>query len=114
LNQHKGSKSQWLNQYFNLAAFVPNALGTFGNSGRNILTGPGVNGFDIGIGKNVPFKERYNVQFRWEMFNAFNHAMFARPDADPSRTNAQGYGMITGTNPNYPARVMQAALKFTF
>jgi len=114
LSQHSGSKSHWLNQYFNLAAFVPNALNTFGNSGRNTMTGPGVNTFDIGIGKNVPFKERYNVQFRWEMFNAFNHAMFGLPGRDPFFTNAQGYGMITSTNQFYPARVMQAALKFTF
>ena len=114
LNQHKGSRSQWLNQYFNLAAFVPNALNTFGSSGRNMMTGPGVNVFDIGMAKNVPFRERYNVQFRWEMFNAFNHATFGNPGADPYATNAQGYGMITGTNGNYPARVMQTALKFTF
>lgn len=114
LDQHKGGRSHWLNEYFNTAAFVPNALNTFGNSGRNLLTGPGVNTFDIGIDKNVPFRERYNVQFRWEMFNAFNHAMFSRPEADPYATNAQGNGQITSTNGNYQARVMQLAMKFTF
>ena len=46
LNVHQGSKNNWLNEYFNTAAFATNALGTFGNSGRNILQGPGVNNLD--------------------------------------------------------------------
>ena len=69
--------------YFNGAAFQPNAVGTFGNSGRNIIQGPGVNTFDLGIHKNFPFRERYNVQFRWEMFNAFNRPTFGDPDNYP-------------------------------
>lgn len=111
LNQHGGGRSHWLSSYFNTAAFEPNAMGTFGDSGRNILTGPGVNNFDLGLMKNVPFRESRNVQFRWEMFNAFNHVMWALPDntlSDPS------FGMISSTNAAHPARVMQAALKFTY
>ena len=98
--------------YFNGAAFVPNTVGTFGDSGRNILQSPGINSFDLGIDKNIPFKERYNVQFRWEMFNAFNRPTFGGPDNTP--TDGINFGQIFSTNGNYPARVMQAALKFTF
>jgi hypothetical protein len=98
--------------YFNPAAFQPNALGTFGDSGKNILQGPGINTFDLGIDKNFPFRERYNVQFRWEMFNAFNRPTFGIPDTYPN--DGIDFGQIFGTNGNYPARVMQAALKFTF
>ncbi|MGH7868509.1 MAG: hypothetical protein ACREP9_13010, partial [Candidatus Dormibacteraceae bacterium] len=39
-NVKQGTKTQWLNQYFNPAAFQPNALGTFGDSPRNVLVGP--------------------------------------------------------------------------
>jgi len=98
--------------YFNPGAFQPNAPGTFGNSGRNIMQAPGINTFDLGMFKNVPFKERYNVQFRWEMFNAFNRPTFAGPcnSSDCGTYN----GLIYSTNGYYPARVMQAALKFSF
>ncbi len=98
--------------YFNGGAFQPNAVGTFGNSGRNILQAPGINTVDLGIDKNFPFRERYNVQFRWEMFNAFNRTTFGYPDTNPS--DGIFFGLIGGTNGYYPARVMQAALKFTF
>jgi len=87
LNVRQGSKSQWLNQYFNPLAFTFNAPGTFGNSPRNFLTGPGYNNLDLLLAKNIPFKERYRVQFRWEMFNALNRTAFAPPVADPGSSN---------------------------
>jgi hypothetical protein len=119
LNVHQGSKSQWLNEYFNTSVFVQNAAGTFGNSGRNIIQGPGVNNLDLALMKNFPFKERYRFQFRWEAFNALNRPMFDDPDVTVTDgnfgqiTNTKGYGnqqAIFG----YGARVMQVALKFYF
>jgi hypothetical protein len=106
----QGSQSQWLNQYFNTAAFTTNAPGTFGNSGRNILRGPRYDSIDLALLKNWMMRERYNLQFRWEMFNALNHASFATPVNDPSSAN---FGQITTIGPIAP-RVMQAALKLTF
>jgi hypothetical protein len=107
---HRGGKSHWLNQYFNPAAFTVNAPGTFGNSGRNILQGPGTNTTDIGIDKNWRIQEKFALQFRWEMFNALNHPSFAIPNTDPSSANP---GQITSTG-FIPPRVMQGALKITF
>lgn len=120
LDVKQGSKSQWLNKYFNTAAFQKAAPGTFGNSGRNIMQGPGVNNADFGMSKNFPFKERYRIQFRWEMFNAFNRATFDPPNTS---VTSGAFGRITstagGAGPEqstfgYPARVMQAALKIYF
>lgn len=110
LQTHQGSKQQWLKQYFTTAAFRQNAPGTFGNTGRNILKGPGINYSDAALMKNWTMRERYKVQFRWELFNAFNHANFGQPDANPSSGT---YGRITATGPIKP-RVMQAGLKLTF
>jgi hypothetical protein len=109
LNVHQGSKSQWIQEYFNPAAFQPNAPGTFGNSPRNVLTGPGKNNADLSITKNVPFKERYKIQLRWEMFNAFNRTWFGLPGSDPT---GGGYGAISSTAG--PARVMQLGAKFSW
>jgi hypothetical protein len=110
LGVQNGSKSQWLGSYFNTAAFTTNALGTFGNSGRNILRGPRYDSMDIALLKNWSFQERYHLQFRWEMFNALNHSSFSTPVNDPSSSN---FGQITTIGPIAP-RVMQGALKFTF
>ena len=119
VNVHQGGKSHWLNQYFNPAAFTSNAPGTFGTSGRNSMFGPGWNEADLSFSKNFNFRERYRLQIRWEMFNAFNRTEFSNPnnDYDPSATS--NFGQITGDNAltygGYGSgRVGQAAVKFYF
>lgn len=59
------------------------------------------------LAKNIPFKERYRVQFRWEMFNATNTPSFSTPDTNPS--DGPLFGGITSSN--LPPRIMQLALK---
>ena len=66
---------------------------------------------DVGIFKNWKVRERYGVQFRWEMFNALNHPSFSAPGNDPSVPAA--FGTITAIGP-IPPRVMQVALKLVF
>ena len=107
----KGSRSQWLQHYMNPAAFTVNAQGTFGNSGRNIIRAPGINSADSALAKNWRVMDRYELQFRWEMFNTFNHTSFGGPAADPS--SPLTFGQITGVGA-IPPRVMQGALKFKF
>ncbi|MBZ5595726.1 MAG: carboxypeptidase regulatory-like domain-containing protein [Acidobacteriia bacterium] len=114
LNQRQGSKNDWLNEYFNTAAFVTNAAGTFGTSGRNWLTSPGYNNVDAQFSKNFPFRERYRVQFRWEIFNLANRTFFSAPDSTVGDTN---FGKITSdrnNNVDVHARLMQVALKLYF
>jgi hypothetical protein len=69
------------NQYFNPNAFVLPATGTYGNVGRNVLTGPGLAATDFSIGKNTAISEKLRAQFRAEFFNIFNRANFATPNA---------------------------------
>lgn len=107
------SESQVLHQYFNTAAFTVNTLGTFGNSGRNILVGPGVVNLDFGAIKNFNITERYKVQFRAESFNLANHPNFANPNGNVSSTT---FGTITATAATAAGspRVLQLALKLIF
>ncbi len=106
----QGSKTQKLAEYFNTAAFVQNPAGTFGNTPRNLFQGPGINTTDLGIMKNFSYRERYNLQFRWEMFNAFNHPNFGLPNT----TQTSGtFGEITAIG-SIPPRVQQGALKLIF
>jgi hypothetical protein len=114
LNVKKGSRSQWLNEYFNTAAFVNNANGTFGNSAKNLMYGPRVFSTDAAIMKNWSLAEGMKLQFRWEAFNALNNPSFANPSVDYGNTVAWGnFGKIGNTG-NVPPRVMQGALKLTF
>ena len=108
---HQGSRSQWLTHYMNPAAFAPNAPGTFGDSGKNLLQSPGTNSWDVALMKNFKvINDRYNIQFRWEMFNAFNHPNFGQPDNSVTDPN---FGQITSIGAVAP-RVMQGALKLSF
>jgi hypothetical protein len=106
----QGGKANWLNHYFNTSAFAQNPAGTFGDIGKNIIQAPPINSIDANVSKTWSYKERYNLQLRWEMFNALNHPSFAAPN----NTVGQGsFGQINSLGPIAP-RVGQAALKFTF
>jgi hypothetical protein len=113
LKVRQGGRSSWLKGYFNTAAFMPRADGTFGNSAKNLMYGPPTFNVDASLAKNFSIRERYNLQFRFEMFNALNHPIMSGPDTNPSDST---FGQINGGN-GYAAnasRVGQAAAKFTF
>jgi len=63
--------------YFNVGAFSPPDPGTIGNAGRNSIRQPGISQLDVGLFKTFTFHDRYSLKFKWEVFNVFNHAMFA-------------------------------------
>jgi hypothetical protein len=99
-----------LTRWFNtdaFAAFSP-APQAFGNAGVGIMRGPGLANFDFTFAKNFPISERRYVQFRTELFNAFNHPNFGPPNI---ARESSGFGQIlTAGN----ARIIQFGLKFYF
>ncbi len=98
-------------KWFNPDAFALPALGTLGNAARGVLTGPGINNWDLGIAKNFRIRERGNIQFRGEMFNAFNHTQFSgvNVNIDPSLTDL--IGVVTSAR---AARNIQFGLRIEF
>jgi hypothetical protein len=96
-------------QWFNPAAFVPAAPGTFGNVGRNSLRGPGYASVDLALFRNIPINGRFRVQFRAEAFNALNHTNFLNPNA--TVTAGANFGRILSA---YDPRVIQFGLKLQF
>jgi hypothetical protein len=66
-------------QWFNTSAFALNAPLTFGNAGRNIVTGPSFKNFDYSLMKNTRLRESLSLQLRAEFFNILNHPNFALP-----------------------------------
>jgi len=89
-------------------------VGTYGNAGRNILPGPGLVNFDLGLYRQFQVTERVAVQFRSEFFNLPNRANFFLPN--PTVTSSS-FGTLTqaADQPNTGAqRQIQFALKFVF
>ncbi len=66
----------------------------FGTSGFDILTGPGINNWDMGIHKNFPIHDNVTFAMRGEFFNAWNHASFANPVGGIGSSN---FGTVTST-----------------
>ena len=66
-------------RYSPSAYALPTGL-TFGDSGRNTLNLPRRVNFDAGLFKRFQIKERAAFEFRWEVFNLFNHTQFNAMD----------------------------------
>jgi Carboxypeptidase regulatory-like domain/TonB-dependent Receptor Plug Domain len=109
-----GSTKDNLQSYINKAAFYPAPAGTYGNSGRGILRGPGQWNVDGSVFKDFTFTERWRLQFRTEFFNLLNHANFAlASDTSTSlNLNSSTFGQIGSTSVN--ARLIQLALRLSF
>ena len=96
-------------KWFNATAYAAPAAFTFGNAGRNSLRGPGLFTADWGLDKNFRFTEHVGLQFRWEVFNAFNRVNLQNPINDVGNASA---GKITDISS--PMRDQQFGLHLTF
>ena len=102
------SHTQQISEWFNTADFVPNAIGTFGNSGKNILRGPRYFDTDAALLKDTAVNERVTLQFRAEFYNMFNNTNFGMPD---NGLTDSSFGQITSAS---SPRILQMALKAVF
>jgi hypothetical protein len=113
--------------YFNKAAFgtIPTVgNGTvWGNAGLGLLLGPGQFNWDVSLSKTTKvggIREGATLQFRGELFNAFNHAQFNAPGIGTNSlstgagvdVNNATFGQITSTSVN--PRLVQFGLKYIF
>ncbi|MGH9469198.1 MAG: carboxypeptidase regulatory-like domain-containing protein [Terriglobia bacterium] len=93
-------------RWIDASCFSQPTPGLFGTSGFDILTGPGLNNWDVAIHREIPIHESARLQFRAEFFNAWNHAQFSNPNNNVADVN---FGRISGTQE--AAREIQFALK---
>jgi len=68
-------------EWFNTSVFSIPAIYTFGNAGRNIITGPGLFTVNLNVARRFKLSERLNLEVRAEGFNMTNHANFMLPNA---------------------------------
>jgi len=109
--------AEWFNtSCFNTAALTQAfAAGTptWGNAGRNILSGPGLQEWDISLIKKTKISERLSLEFRGEFFNLFNRPNFAPPANGAGATyGASEFGAITSQSGT--PRDIQFGLKLLF
>ena len=105
--------------YFDPNAFLPVTTVAFGNTGRNILRGPGTFTLDSSLFRNFAIRERVNLQFRAEAFGLTNTPNFTNPATTVSNasfvngqaTNLNGYDIITSSTGE---RQFRFALKVNF
>ncbi len=103
-------------QYFNPAAFLPPAAGTYGNVRRDSLTGPGLTELDFSAVRNGHLTERLGLQFRAEFFNILNHTNFLTPNEVVYTSATSGIsptaGLVTSTSTT--SRQIQFGAKLQF
>lgn len=106
LPESQRTLARWFNTDA-FAAFSP-APQAFGNAGVGIMRGPGLTNFDFTLAKNFNVTAQRYVQFRTELFNAFNHPTFGPPNI---ARDSSGFGQILSAA---NARIIQFGLKFYF
>ena len=99
------SHAQEIQQFFKTSLFVRNAIGTYGNSGKDILLGPRSFNTDLSLIKDTNITERAKLQFRAEFFNLFNNVNFSNPGGTLGNPNL---GRITSAG---DPRILSACAK---
>jgi hypothetical protein len=100
-----------VNRWFDTGCFVAPPPGVYGNSGLNILRGPGLAQVDLAVLKNIPLgREGMRLQFRAEAFNVANRANFRLPNFNIGVVSG---GTITNTLTGF-GRQVQMVAKFEF
>ena len=84
--------------YFDPAAFAGVTAVRYGTSGLNILRGPGVANFDLGLFRQFSATEKIKLQFRAEAFNATNTPHFNNPGTNVSNAVRNQDGSISKMN----------------
>jgi Carboxypeptidase regulatory-like domain len=105
-NPNRGPKTAA--EWFDSAAFALPSPYTFGNSGRNVVIGPGLANLDLSLQKKWSLADSKFMEFRVDAFNALNHPNFNLPGRIFGAAN---FGVITSAQ---DAREFQLALKFIF
>ncbi len=100
--------------WFDTSCFAGPANGTFGDSGRDILSGPDFLNMDATASKiwklpYIPYVgESATLQFKADADNVFNHVQYQNPGANIGASNQ---GLIQSA---YPSRLMEFGLHLKF
>jgi hypothetical protein len=97
--------------WFNLAAFVPNTPGVWGDVPSGYLRGPGFWNVDAAFSRNITVGDGKRIELRVEAFNLLDHVNWANPTVQIGSTSLTN-GRVTNTVGD--PRIMQFAFKYAF
>jgi hypothetical protein len=96
-------------RFFDPTAFQIPDSGTFGNSGRNVIIGPGLQNVDMALARSFRLSDATRAQFRTDFYNVFNHPNFVAPPTMQNFADAPDFGaLFVARSP----RIVQLGLKF--
>jgi hypothetical protein len=108
-NGNLSSDKRTIHQWFDTSAFAVPAQYTFGNSGRDIVEGPGFHNVDLSLSRSIPILEKAALEIRAEAFNLFNTPQFGLPNATLGQPTT---GVISSVL--NPQRQIQFAARISF
>lgn len=100
--------NQGPNAWFNTADFAAAPVSRLGNSGTGWIEGPPLRVLNLSLAKNFRYKERINLKYQADFFNAINVANFSGLG---TTVTSGGFGTLSSA---YPPRQIQMSLKLTF
>jgi len=96
-------------RFFDPNAFQIPEQGTFGNSGRNVIIGPGIWNLDAAVSRTVRLSDSIRAQFRTDAYNVLNHPNFVAPPSMQNFADSPDFGFLfVARSP----RIVQFGLKF--
>lgn len=104
-NGNLPANQRTVSHWFDASCFVAPPAGRLGNSGANVLEGPGFNNQNISIAKTFQIKERFKFTLTAAASDAFNHPNFTMPSANISSPGT--VGIISGTQWNLGSRQVE-------
>jgi hypothetical protein len=96
-------------RFFDPGAFQAPAAGTFGNAGRNVIIGPGIQNLDAALARTFRISDAARVQFRGDFYNVLNHPNLVAPPTMQNFADSADFGaLFVARSP----RIVQIGLKF--
>src|SRR5262249_47972016 len=81
-------------RFFDKTAFTIPDSGTFGNSGRNVIIGPGFQDIDVTLARRFRLSDTTRIQFRTDFYNVFNHPNFVAPPTMQNFADSSDFGQL--------------------
>ena len=96
-------------RFFDPGAFQIPTAGSFGNSGRNVIIGPGLQNVDVALARTFRLSDSTRAQFRSDLYNVLNHPNFVAPPTLQNFADSSDFGaLFVARSP----RIVQIGLKF--
>jgi hypothetical protein len=92
--------------FLNLAAFTTPLSGTYGNAGRNTITGPNMFSFNMNMSRTIQLKERKSLEIQINSTNILNHPV---PTGFGTVVNEKTFGVLSSVN---GMRVISGTIRF--